>query len=108
MGEQGAVEDASFGWFALVVEVPEAGEDTEDLIESLVSVVVGGRETVEVVGDRVQAGADTVLFALEQVERDGIGVVGLDELRRSASSLSRWALSTARSSSLEASSWANT
>ena len=78
--EQRAVEDAAFSRFALAVEVAEVGEDTEDLIEPLVSVVVGGRETVEAVGDRVQAGADAVLFALEQVEWDGIGVVGLDEL----------------------------
>lgn len=78
--EQRAVEDAAFSRFAPAVEVAEVGEDTDDLIESLVSVVVGGRETVEPVGDRVEAGADAVLFGLEQVERDGVGVVGLDEL----------------------------
>ncbi|MFC5329620.1 hypothetical protein [Brachybacterium fresconis] len=78
--EQRAVEDAAFSGFALAVEVAEVGEDTDDLIESLVSVVVGGRETVEPVGDRVEAGANAALFGLEQVERDGVGVVGLDEL----------------------------
>ncbi|WP_155947957.1 MULTISPECIES: hypothetical protein [Microbacterium] len=77
--EQRAVEDAAFSRFALAGEVAEVGEDTDDLIESLVSVVVGGREAVEPVGDRVQAGADAVLFDLEQVEWNGVGVVGLDE-----------------------------
>lgn len=71
--EQCAVEDAAFSRFAPAVEVAEIGEDTDDLIESLVSVVVGGRETVEAVGDRVEAGADAVLFGLEQIERDGVG-----------------------------------
>ncbi|MFW6597387.1 hypothetical protein ACQBAU_04295 [Propionibacteriaceae bacterium Y2011] len=58
--EQRAGEDAAFSRFALAVEVTEVGEDTEDLIEPLVSALVGGREAVEAVGDRVQAGADAL------------------------------------------------
>ncbi|MBE9405092.1 hypothetical protein IOE58_13190 [Brachybacterium sp. Marseille-Q2903] len=38
--EQCAVEDAAFSRFALAVEVAEVGEDTDDLIEPLLSVVV--------------------------------------------------------------------
>ena len=78
--EQRAVENAAFSRFALAVEVTEVGEDTDDLIEPFVSAVVGVREIVEPAVDGVEAGADVVLFALEQVERDGVGVVGLDEL----------------------------
>ncbi|WP_210424435.1 hypothetical protein [Gephyromycinifex aptenodytis] len=54
-GEQGTVEDASFGRFALVVEV------------------------VEEFGELVQAGANAVLFDIEEVEGDRVGVVGLDK-----------------------------
>ncbi|WJG12425.1 hypothetical protein [Gordonia sp. Swx-4] len=78
--EQRAVEHAAFSRFALAVEVTEVGEDIDDLIEPLVSAVVGVREVVEPAVDGVEACADAVLFALEQVERDGVGVVGLDEL----------------------------
>ncbi|WP_090586810.1 hypothetical protein [Arthrobacter subterraneus] len=78
--EQCSVEDSAFSRFALAVKVPEVGEDTEDLIEPLVSAVVGGCDAVESVDDRVQAGADAVLFGPEQVEWNGVGVVGLDEL----------------------------
>ncbi|UAL30399.1 hypothetical protein K8W59_02370 [Nocardioides rotundus] len=78
--EQRAVEDAAFSRLALAVEVAEVGEHTDDLIKTLVRVHVGVRETVESAGDRVEAGADAVLFGLEQVEWDGVGVVGLDEL----------------------------
>ncbi|WP_237715267.1 hypothetical protein [Arthrobacter sp. TB 23] len=78
--EQRAVEDAAFSRFALAVEVSEVGEDTDNLIEPLMSVVVCVRETIEPAGDRVQAGTDAALFGLKQVERDGVGVVGLDEL----------------------------
>lgn len=75
--EEGAVEHAAFSGFASGVEIAEVGQDAEELIEPVVGLAVGGREAVESVGDRVQAGADAVLFGLEQVERDRIGVVGL-------------------------------
>ncbi|WHS28115.1 MULTISPECIES: hypothetical protein [Auritidibacter] len=32
-GKQGAVEDASFGWFALVVEVTEVGQEVGEMAE---------------------------------------------------------------------------
>nr|WP_286720640.1 MULTISPECIES: hypothetical protein [unclassified Microbacterium] len=78
--EEGAVEHPAFSGFASGVEIAKVGEDAEELIEPVVCVAVGGREAVETVRDRVQAGADAVLFGLEQVEGDGVGVVGLDEL----------------------------
>ena len=80
-GEQGAVEDASFGWFALVVEVVEVDQEFGELVQACsglgVGVGVGG--VVESGGDLVEAGADAVLFVLEEVEGDRVGVVGLDE-----------------------------
>nr|WP_300146841.1 hypothetical protein [Propionicimonas sp.] len=78
-GEQGAVEDAAFSGFALGVEVAGVGEDVGDVVESLAGAAVGGGEGVEPAGDLVEAGADAVLFGLEQVEGDRVGVVGLDE-----------------------------
>ncbi|WP_223881348.1 hypothetical protein [Nesterenkonia ebinurensis] len=78
--EQGTVEHAAFSRFASGVEITEVGEDAEELIESVVGIPVGGREAVESARDRVQAGADAVLFGLEQVQGDRVGVVGLDEL----------------------------
>ncbi|MEE1617194.1 hypothetical protein [Brachybacterium sp. J153] len=78
-GEQGAVEDASFGWFALVVEVVEVDEEVGELVQAGSGVGVGVGEVVEPGGDLVEAGADAVLFAFEEVEGDRVGVVSLDE-----------------------------
>ncbi|OIU84556.1 hypothetical protein [Microbacterium sp. AR7-10] len=78
--EQGAVQDAAFRRFALAVEVAEIGEDADDLVEASTGAGVGGREAVEPVRGRVEARADAILFALEQVQRDRVGIVGLDEL----------------------------
>ncbi|WP_347041665.1 hypothetical protein [Brachybacterium nesterenkovii] len=75
-GEQGAVEDASFGWFALVVEVDE---EFGELVQACSGVGVGVGEVVEPCADLVEAGADAVVFAFEEVEGDRVGVVGLDE-----------------------------
>nr|WP_286214480.1 hypothetical protein [Demequina sediminis] len=80
LGKQRTVQHAAFSRFASGVEVAEVGQDAEDLIEPVVGIAVGGRERVEAVGDRVQTGADTVLFGLEQIKWDRVGVVGLDEL----------------------------
>ncbi|MBB4137525.1 hypothetical protein [Gordonia humi] len=77
--EQGAVEEASFGGFALAVEVVQVGEDAGDLVESFACGGVCVREVVEPGVDDVEAGTDAVLFTLEQVEWDRVGVVGLDE-----------------------------
>ena len=77
--EQGPVEDASFGWFALGVEVVEVDQEFGELVESGPGVSVGVGEVVESGGDLVEAGADAVLFVLEEVEGDRVGVVGLDE-----------------------------
>ena len=80
-GEQGAVEDASFGGVALGVEVVEVDQEFGELVQACsglgVGVGVGG--VVESCGDLVEAGADAVLFVLEEVEGDRVGVVGLDE-----------------------------
>ena len=78
-GEQGAVEDASFGWFALVVEVVEVDQEFGELVQACSGLGVGVGEVVEPGGDLVEAGADAVLFAFEDVEWDRVGVVGLDE-----------------------------
>ncbi|WP_228383391.1 MULTISPECIES: hypothetical protein [Tessaracoccus] len=78
-GEQGAVEDASFGWFALVVEVVEVDQEFGELVQACSGVGVGVGEVVEPCADLVEADADAVLFALEEVEGDRVGVVGLDE-----------------------------
>ncbi|WP_291278198.1 hypothetical protein [Galactobacter sp.] len=80
LGEQGSVEHAAFSGLGLGVEVAEVGEDVGDLIEPGACGRVGVGEAVEPVSDRVEAGADAVLFALEEVEGDRVGVVGLDEL----------------------------
>ncbi|MFC3479174.1 hypothetical protein [Kocuria carniphila] len=78
--EQGTVQDAAFRRFALAVEVAEIGEDVGDLVEASASASVRGGKAVEPFGYLIEAGADAVLFALEQVKRDRVGVVGLDEL----------------------------
>ena len=78
-GEQGAVEDASFGWFALVVEVVEVDQEFSELVQACSGLSVGVGEVVEPGGDLVEAGADAVLFAFEEVVWDRVGVVGLDE-----------------------------
>lgn len=78
-GEQGAIEDASFGWFALVVEVVEVDQEFSELVQACSGLSVGVGEVVEPGGDLVEAGADAVLFAFEEVVWDRVGVVGLDE-----------------------------
>ncbi|MCT1411449.1 hypothetical protein M3D57_06540 [Corynebacterium sanguinis] len=78
-GEQGAVEDASFGWFALVVEVVEVDQEFSELVQACSGLGVGVGEVVEPGGDLVEAGADAVLLAREEVEGDRVGVVSLVE-----------------------------
>ena len=70
-GEQGGVEDASFCWFALVVEVVEVDQEFGELVESGSGVGVGVGEVVEPCADLVEAGADAVLLAVEEVEGGG-------------------------------------
>ncbi|WP_336251090.1 hypothetical protein [Stomatohabitans albus] len=65
-GEQGAVEDASFGWFALVVEVVEVDQEFGELGQACSGVGEGVAEVVEPCADLVEAGADAVLFALRR------------------------------------------
>ena len=105
-GEQGAVEDASFGWFALVVEVVEIYQEVGELVQACSGVGVGVGEVVEPCGDLVEAGADAVLFAFEEVEWDRVGVVGLDEFE--AFGFELVALGGQGSSSLDPSSWSKT
>ena len=62
-GEQGAVEDASFCWFALVVEVVEVDEEFGEPVQARSGVGVGVGEVVEPCADLVEAGADAVLLA---------------------------------------------
>nr|WP_055346718.1 hypothetical protein [Propionibacterium freudenreichii] len=78
--EEGSVEDAAFSRFASRVDVAEIGEDVGELVEALTGVLVAGGEVLQSVFDGVEGGADAVLLGLEEVERDGVGVVGLDEL----------------------------
>ena len=60
-GEQGAVEDASFGWFALTVEVVEVDDEFGELVQACSGLGVGVGEVAEPGGDLVEAGADAVL-----------------------------------------------
>ncbi|WP_232622505.1 hypothetical protein [Actinomyces oris] len=62
-GEQGAVEDASFGGFALVVEVVEVDQEFGEPVQARSGVGVGVGEVVEPCADLVEAGADAVLLA---------------------------------------------
>ncbi|HLS73418.1 MAG TPA: hypothetical protein VK046_06585 [Actinomycetaceae bacterium] len=78
--EQGSVEHAAFSGFASVVEIAEVGKQVKELVETVPGAGIGGRHGVEASGDLVEAGADAFLLALEQVQRDRVGVVGLDEL----------------------------
>ena len=60
-GEQGVVENALFGWFALVVEVAEVDQEFGELVQACSGLGVGAGEVVEPCGDLVEAGADAVL-----------------------------------------------
>nr|WP_244157532.1 hypothetical protein [Pseudoclavibacter helvolus] len=77
--EQRAVEHPAFSRFAPVVEVAEVGEQVNDLVETLSGAGVGGGHHVEPCSDLVEADTDAFLLALEQVEWDCVGIVGLDE-----------------------------
>ncbi|MEX3564801.1 hypothetical protein VVR48_00930 [Micrococcus endophyticus] len=78
--EQCPVEHPPLGGFGLGVDVADVGEESEDRVEPDLGFVVGRLQCVEPSGDRLQAGADAVLFGLEEVEGDRVGVVGLEEL----------------------------
>nr|WP_206692840.1 hypothetical protein [Microbacterium paulum] len=78
--EQCPVEHPPFGGFGLGVDVADVGEEAEDRVEPDLGLAVGRLQGVEPAGDRLQAGADAVLFGLEQVDGDRVGVVGLEEL----------------------------
>lgn len=80
LAEEGSVEDAAFSRFAPGVDVAEVGEDVGELVEAFAGVLVAGGEILQPVFDGIEVGADAVLLRLEEVERDGVGVVGLDEL----------------------------
>lgn len=71
-GEQGAVEDASFGGFALVVEVVQVDQEFGELVQACSGLGVGVGEVVEPGGDLVEAGADAVLLAFEEIEGDRV------------------------------------
>ena len=77
--EEGSVEDAAFSRFASGIDVAEVGEDVGELVEAFAGVLVAGGEVLQPVFDGVEVGADAVLFGFEEVEWDGVGVVGLDE-----------------------------
>lgn len=78
--EQCPVEHPPLGWFGPRVDVADVGEESEDRVEPDLGLVVGRLQRVEPAGDRLQARSDAVLLGLEQVERDRVGVVGLEEL----------------------------
>ncbi len=78
--EEGSVEDSAFSGFAPRVDVAEVGEDVGELVEAFAGVLVAGGEVLQPVFDGVEVGEDAVLLGLEEVEWDGVGVVGLDEL----------------------------
>nr|WP_231974531.1 hypothetical protein [Tessaracoccus timonensis] len=78
--EQCPVEHPPLGGFGLGVDVADVGEESEDCVEPDLGLVVGGFQRFEPAGDRLQARADAVLLGLEQVERDRVGVVSLEEL----------------------------
>ena len=105
-GEQGAVSDASFGWFALVVAVVEVDQEFGELAQACSGFGIGVGEVVEPCGDLVEAGADAVLFAFEEVVWDRVGEVGLDEFE--AFGFELVALGGQGSSSLDPSSWSKT
>ncbi|MFC2570402.1 MAG: hypothetical protein ACFNUK_08845 [Schaalia sp.] len=78
--EEGSVEDAAFSRFTPGVDVAEVGEDVGELVEAFAGVLVAGGEILQPVFDGIEVGADAVLLRLDEVERDGFSVVGLDEL----------------------------
>lgn len=78
--EQCPVEHLPLGGFGLGVDIADVGEKSEDRVEPDLGLVVGRFQRVEPTGDRLQARADAVLFGLERVEGDRVGVVGLEEL----------------------------
>nr|WP_257477289.1 hypothetical protein [Acidipropionibacterium jensenii] len=78
--EEGSVEDAAFSRFASGVDVAEVSEDVGELVEAVAGVLVAGGQVLQPVLDGVEGGADAVLLGLEEVEGDGVGVVGLDQL----------------------------
>ena len=61
-GEQGAVEDASFGWFALVVEVVEVDQEFGELVQACSGLGVGVGEwgVTLLVDSRYQEGSTGV------------------------------------------------
>ncbi|WP_279064569.1 hypothetical protein [Dermabacter hominis] len=64
-GEQGAVEDASFGWFAFVVEVVEVDEEVGELVQACSGVGVVGLDEFEAFGfELVALGGPELAFVL--------------------------------------------
>ncbi|WP_396290620.1 hypothetical protein [Curtobacterium sp. KT1] len=78
--EQCPVEHPSLGRCGLRVDLADVGEEPEDRVEPNARFVVGRLQGVKSAGDGLEARADAVLLGLQQVERDRIGVVGLEEL----------------------------
>ncbi|MFV4913223.1 hypothetical protein PFZ49_06600 [Microbacterium lacticum] len=78
--EQGPVEHPPLGGLGLGVDLVDVGQEVEDRVESDLGLVEGRLQGVEPAGDRLEARTDAVLLGLEQVDRDRVGVVGLEEL----------------------------
>ncbi|MFV0257487.1 MAG: hypothetical protein ACK5PP_03425 [Acidimicrobiales bacterium] len=79
-GEEGLVAQAPVGVVAAGVDVGAVGEQVEGVVEVDAGVGVLAVVGVDASVHLVQLGEDAVLFALEHCQRDGVGVVGLDEL----------------------------
>ncbi len=58
----------------------EVDQEFGEPVQACSGLGVGVGEVVELGGDLVEAGADAVLIAFEEVEGDRVGVVDLDEL----------------------------
>ncbi|MGI6879778.1 hypothetical protein [Microbacterium sp. gxy059] len=67
--------------FATPVQSPQIGDQISELIEPVSRFPVGRGEAVQATLDRIEIRGDAGLLALEQVERDRVGVAGLDELQ---------------------------
>jgi len=79
--EQGLVQEPAFSGFATQVQPLQIGEHGEHVFEAFTGVRVAGMQAVEPGLDRAECVLDSVLLALQQIDRDRIGVVRLHELQ---------------------------
>ncbi|MCG7442804.1 hypothetical protein [Dermabacter vaginalis] len=76
-----AQQNVACSKFAAAVQNPQIGDKIREPVEPVPGLAVRGRQHLQTALERLEIRGEASLFLLQQVERDRIGIVSLDELQ---------------------------